>query len=114
MLVATMGGRLINAAEIAAARGIDCLNTICRRGNTAGASLLKPASTGAVHLGNKPPARRRRDISEDGGVESQADLRNRHPSVGDQVAEDGSVRLVAASPFSRTYEIDAAGNRGRL
>jgi len=25
-----LGGRLINAAEIAAARGIDCLNTICR------------------------------------------------------------------------------------
>ena len=41
-------------------------------------------------------------------------LRNRHPSVGDQVAEEGSVRLVAASPFRRTYEIDAAGNRGRL
>jgi hypothetical protein len=36
-------------------------------------------------------------------------LRNRHPSVSNQVAEEGSVRLV-----SRTYEIDAAGNRGRL
>src|ERR1700730_17773383 len=41
-------------------------------------------------------------------------LRNRHASVGDQVAEEGPARLVDASPFSRTYEIDAAGNRGRL